>query len=246
MNVIRQYGQHNVSNRIRPPTTHRDTPRINFVYIKTHKCASETLSAIFRRFGHLRNLSFVLPVDTRNNLGWPEPLDKGMFRPSKTGGYNILCEHTILTLPLMTDIMPKDTAFVTSIREPMEHLKSAFNYFHLRPICGINSRRALPEYLRHLDEYDYVYKARNNSRRYGCIPAGLSVTRNSMAFDLGFPIGFANGTTDQTNNDTFIEEWIIMLDGLFDMVLIVEYFYESLVCWEERSAGALKTSSTCV
>ena len=230
MNIISQYGQHNVSNRIRPPTTHRDTPRINFVYIKTHKCASETLSAMFRRYGYLRNLSFVLPVDGRNNLGWPEPLDKGMFRPSKTGGYNILCEHTILTLPLMADIMPKGTAFVTSIRKPMEHLKSAFIYFHLRKMCGINSRRALPEYLRHLDEYDYVYKAKNNSRRwYGCIPAGLSVTRNSMAFDLGFPIGFANGTTDQTHNDTFIEEWISMLDGIFDMVLIVEYFHECLV-----------------
>ena len=85
---------------------------------------------------YLRNLSFVLPVDGRNNLGWPEPLDKGIFRPSKTGGYNILCEHTILTLPLMTDIMPKGG---TSIREPMEHLKSEFNYFNLRKNCGIKS-----------------------------------------------------------------------------------------------------------
>ena len=196
--VVRsQYGRHNLTHRIRAPTTHRDNPRIEFVYIKTHKCASETLSAIFRRFGHLRNLSFVLPVDRRNNLGWPEPLDKGMFRPSKTGGHNILCEHTILTLPLMTDIMPKDTAFVTSISEPMEHLKSEFNYFNLRKNGGIKSARALPDYLRNLVEYDDMYKARNNSRRYGyCVPAGLSVTHNSMAFDVGFPIGFANGTTD--------------------------------------------------
>ena len=215
---------------LRHPLPIRSTPVKNFVYIKTHKCASETLAALFRRYGYERRLSFVLPVDGRNNLGWPEPLDEGMFRPSKTGGYNVLCEHTILTLPLMTDIMPNDTLYVTGIREPMEHLKSSFHYFNLPKVGAISGTDPFTEYLRNLDKYDAVYKAQGNTRRGGyCVPAGLSVTKNSMAFDLGFPIGFARGTIDQTKNKTFIDEWVEKLDKRFAIILIVEYFQESLV-----------------
>ena len=49
----------------RPPCAEE---RKNFVYIKTHKTGSETVSAIFRRFGYARNLSFVLPMGT--NCSW--------------------------------------------------------------------------------------------------------------------------------------------------------------------------------
>ncbi|KAK2173318.1 hypothetical protein NP493_884g02000 [Ridgeia piscesae] len=205
-------------------------PQDNIVYIKTHKCASETLSAIFRRYGYVRNLSFVLPVDGRNNLGWPEPLDPGMYRPSKTGTYNILCEHTILTLPHMADIMPNDTMFITGIRDPFEHMKSAFHYFNIQGVGAVNGSNPLTEYLRHLDKYDAIYKAVGNKRRSGyCVPAHLSMTQNSIAFDLGFPTGFAKGTKDQTRNATAVQEWLDMLDKRMDFVLIVEYFDMSLV-----------------
>ena len=212
---------------VRSPAASSQT---NVVYIKTHKCASETLSAIFRRFGYERNLSFVLPVDGRNNLGWPDPLDEGMFRPSKTGRYNVLCEHTILTLPLMADIMPNDTMFVTSIREPMQHMKSAFQYFNIKRVAAINSSDPISEYLRILDKYDNVYKGRGNIRRSGyCVPPNLSVTRNSMAFDLGFPNGYAKDTKDETTNTTAVQEWLDMLDKRFGFVVIVEYFDISMV-----------------
>ena len=183
---------------VRHPLPIRSTPIKNFVYIKTHKCASETLSALFRRYGYERHLSFVLPVDGRGNLGYPEPLDEGMFRPSKTGGYNILCEHTILTLPLMTDIMPNDTMFVTGIREPMQHLKSSFNYFRIYDVGAIGGSDPFTEYLRNLDKYDDIYTSKGHKGRRGhCIPHGLSVTKNSMAFELGFPTGFPRGTVNR-------------------------------------------------
>ena len=215
---------------VRHPLPILSTPIKNFVYIKTHKCASDTLSAVFRRYGYERRLSFVLPVEGSDQLGWPQPLDEGMFRPSKTGGYNILCEHTILTLPLMTDIMPNDTMFVTSLREPMERLKSAFSYFNLPKVVAITGPDTFTEYLRNLDKYDDVYKSKGNKpRRAYCIPDGLSMTKNSMAFDLGFPTGFPGGTIDQTKNVTFIDEWVEMLDKKVDIALIVEYFQESTV-----------------
>ena len=61
--------------------------RNHFVYLKVHKTASKTLSAIVRRFGYRRNLSFILPISRRNNLGWPYPLNPGMYRPKKTDTY---------------------------------------------------------------------------------------------------------------------------------------------------------------
>ena len=150
-----------------------------------------------------------------------------MFRPSKTGGYNVLCEHTILTLPLMTDIMPRDTAFVTSVREPMAYLKSALNYYKVYDVASINCSDPFTEFLRDPAKYDSIFKTRGRPRK--CVPARLSVTKNSMAFDLGFSTGYRKGTVDQTKNSTFIDEWVHNLDNIFDIVLIVEYFQESIV-----------------
>ena len=54
--------------------------RINFVYIKMIKCASTTLSGVFRRFGLLRNLSFVLPPKGKIYIGWPYQIDETFYR----------------------------------------------------------------------------------------------------------------------------------------------------------------------
>ena len=206
-------------------------PHLNVVYIKTHKCASETLSAVFRRFGLERNLSFVLPVSGRNNLGWPDLLQPGMYRPSKSGQYNMLTEHTVFNEKIMAAMMPNDTVFISSIREPFSHFKSAFYYFNLPKVAAIKTKDPLGEYIRHLQRYDDIYKSHNATRhRSGyCVPPHLSVTRNSMAFDLGFPNGYHKGWTDQTANETAVADWIKTIDKRFALMIIVEYFDASMI-----------------
>ena len=225
---------HNLS---KPPSSRKAVPGIksyaerpqaeqtNIVFIKPHKCGTETLTPLFRRFGHLRNLSFVLPPNDCITLGWPYPLEERMYSPSKTGGFNILCEMSVLTLPFMTDIMPSDTMFVTTIREPFEQFKSAFNFFHLIKFVRTKGSDKISEYLRHLARYDDMFTAKGEFY----VPPGRSITKNCMASTLGFPIGFLKGTKDQTKNTTAVKEWVNMLDKRLAFVIIVEYFDLSLV-----------------
>ena len=212
----------------------------NFVYLKTHKTASETLSAIFRRFGYVRNLSFVLPIGRRNNLGWPYRLHPGMYRPTKTGVYNILCEHAVLHFPTFRTVMPNDTRFITSLREPFSHFLSAFYYFNVSTYLNLSQQvNPIETFFRNPDYYDNVYK----TLRYRgpiCVPPLLSVLRNSMSFDLGFQVGFPPDTPDWTYDSTASKKWLRILDRNMHLVLLTEYLDESLVllrrkmCWSAK------------
>lgn len=216
------------------------TERRQLVYVKTHKTASETLSAVFRRFGFTRNLSFVLPVGRRNNLGWPYALHPGMYRPSKTGQYDILCEHAVLSIPTFQILMPNGTAFLTSIREPFSHFLSAFYYFNVTHHVNLSRNdNPVKTFLNKPDYYDAIYKTQRRNDLV-CIPLQLSVLQNSMAFDLGYQVGFPHGNPDWTNNVTATGAWLRALDKRLDLVLLTEYFDESLVllrrqmCWTTK------------
>lgn len=58
----------------------------NIVYIKMFKSASTTMSTVFRRFGIVHNLSFVLPIPKRFYVGWPYVLDDTLYRWVKLKG----------------------------------------------------------------------------------------------------------------------------------------------------------------
>ena len=183
---------------------------------------------MFRRFGYQRDLSFVLPVKHCFTLGYPyNTFNEHVYRPSKTGGFNIMCQHSILTLPLMENIMPSNTMFITSIRSPFEQFKSSFNFFYLKKVIPRNFSDPISEYLRHLRKYDEVYKETPKIRF--CTPIGRSLTQNVMSQDLGIQQGFPKGTLDQTNNETAVKEWLKMLDKRFELVLIVDHFHVSLI-----------------
>ena len=215
--------------------------RSRFVYIKMIKCASTTLNGIFRRFGLQRKLSFVLPPKKRIYIGWPYQIDDSLYRPSKSSsGYDILCDHAVYDKSAFSQLMGKDTVYVTSIREPFSQLKSVVNYYNVLNISGVpmtvSSR--FVEFLSNVEKYEAVYKSPDASHERYCIPDGFSMTRNVMSFNLGFPTGgFRSVADDRANDGDLVQRWINELDSDFSLVLIVEYFYESMVllrrqmCW---------------
>ena len=227
----------------RPPCIEE---RKNFVYIKTHKTGSETVSAVFRRFGYARNLSFVLPIGDKLLLGWPWPLEPWMYRPSKTSGFNILCEHVIFHEDIIPAMMPSDTVYTTTLREPFGHLRSAFNYFGLGKVMGDNITDKMSAFLKSPQKWDDAYTRRFIVRRPlppgACIPSNVSVVKNAQASDLGFPVGFPPTPKyrDQTDNETFIQEWIDSIDRRFELVMITEYLFESLVLWRRLMCWTMK------
>ncbi|CAH1241359.1 GAL3ST1 [Branchiostoma lanceolatum] len=210
--------------------------KTNFVFIKTHKSGSETMTSLFHRYGDERMLEFVLPRGDINDwyLGWPKPITKDIYRPAKSGTFNIMCEHTVFNKPAMSKVMPKDTVYVTILREPFEQFKSSFKYHLLPKILGISETSdVLLEFFKQPETYDDIYTSGAEEVRKvrTGIPDGVSVTRNFVAHDLGYP-------REQWGNSTYLEEFIKYIDKEFIFVMILEYFEESLVllkrtmCWE--------------
>lgn len=211
--------------------------KTNFVFIKCMKCATETMGTILRRYGYIRNLSFVVPNDKLLYLGWPYPMTHKDYRPSKTGGFNILVEHSIYTKTVMRQIMPTDTKYVTIIREPYNHFKSVFNYFNIANVAKIPGPDTLTEYLHNIEKYDAFYKSQEASPIRYCIPNNFSMTQNLLSRCLGMPLGFPPGHPDISSDTMAIQSYIKQLDDEFSLVMILEYFMESLVmlrrlmCW---------------
>lgn len=210
----------------------------NFVYIKMIKCASSTLANVLRRFGLIRNLTFVLPAKNRIYVGWPYLIDDTMYRPLKTGNFNILTEHAVYNEDIMKKIMPPDVVFFTSIREPFSEVKSMLNYYNVFNISGIKAKDPLAEYLSNMEKYEDVYKSPQAARTRYCIPNGFSMTKNLMSYNLGFPTGYLSNTRDMSNDSDFVAAWIKRLDSEFRIILMTEYFDESMVllrrsmCWK--------------
>ncbi|KAI0224862.1 Galactose-3-O-sulfotransferase 3 [Lamellibrachia satsuma] len=226
-------------------------PRINTVYIKLHKCASDTVVNVLHRFGIRHNLTFVLPVPGRMTLGFPYRMEMHFFRPLKTKHFNILCQHVVYTPDVMSRIMPPDSVYFTSIREPFARMKSAFRFFNIHARAGFpRGPDELEHYLAEIPRFERALKSPDNyAHRKSCIPLGYSFTLNGMAFGLGFDTGFHRDTVDQSNNATYIRQWLGWLDRRFSIVMVIEYFHESLVllrrlmCWSTEDILYIKRNA---
>lgn len=125
--------------------------------------------------------------------------------------------------------MPKGVAHVTIIRDPADQFLSVFEKFKLGEILGINSTDSLSEFLS--NPWFYLEKALGNENIQAIEFHRLQLARNGMMFDLGLdPIDYDNMNS--------IQRYIERLDKEFNLVMLTEYFTESLVllkylmCWD--------------
>lgn len=208
----------------------------HFVFIKPMKCATQTVVQILRRFGYIRELNFVLPRKENIYFGWPYIIKEDDYRPSDRP-FNALVEHAVYNKKAMSNIMPNNTVYITILREPWSHFKSSFNYFNVAEIAKITGSNKLSEYIENIDIYEPFYKSGEAAAKRYCIPDGFSVTKNLLSHCLGMPIGFPPGRKNITSNVNAVKDYIKSLDKSFLLVMIMEYFHESLVllkrlmCW---------------
>ena len=209
----------------------------NYAFIKTMKCATQTLVQMFRRFGYRRHLNFVLPRQNRIYLGWPFILESQDFRASSKP-FNALVDHSVYNETAFEKVMPNDTLYFTVIREPWSHFKSSFNYFNVANISKVpDGPDRMTDYLNNIEKYDQFYRSEEASSTRFCIPNGFSVTKNLMSHCLGMPLGFPSGRENITSDAQKVKEYIEFVDKKFALVMMMEYFHESLVllkrlmCW---------------
>ncbi|XP_078661141.1 galactose-3-O-sulfotransferase 2-like [Branchiostoma floridae x Branchiostoma belcheri] len=148
--------------------------------------------------------------------------------PSLTGSYNILCDHVVYDDRILRTLMPDDTVSIAILREPISHLKSVFHWWHLEQKYNITSRPGSDVISRFLDS-PMFYETRFSSNVDSLRP--FMYTRNFQSYDFGFPVHLS----DQEN---VVQEFLETVRTQFDLVMIVEYFDESLIllkrllCWD--------------
>lgn len=112
--------------------------------------------------------------------------------------------------------MPKNTVYVTILREPAPMFESIFTYLRLDARFNITGSNPFQTFLN--NPYAYYNKS----------PDGLA--KDPMLNDLGMEKKFKE-------NHEYIDKMIQQLTGKFNLVMLTEYFHESLIllkdlmCW---------------
>lgn len=119
---------------------------------------------------------------------------------------------------------PKDqTRYITILREPVHHFESVFDFMDFETLLKLyGDPNPLASFLRNPKSFHELWPFRRTE---------LSLIRNPLFFDLGLQFKYYQ-------NLTAVEKYIQFLEYEFDLVMITEYFDESLVllkrllCWE--------------
>ncbi|KAJ8046606.1 Galactosylceramide sulfotransferase [Holothuria leucospilota] len=195
-------------------------PVHRIVFLKTHKAASTTTASIFERYGYYRNLTFA--VGKNHVLSFSAKFSRKhiLHFPGMRGkSYDMLVNHARFNRKEM-DLAVENAIFITIVRKPEDQLDSAFGYFEMyRGMKLLFKRNPLEAFmedpLMYYQNYSYAMRL---------------ISRNGQLFDLGFEHEF-------DENETQIKTYIRKLDKDFDLVLITEYYDESLIllkklmCW---------------
>ncbi|XP_077993166.1 galactosylceramide sulfotransferase-like, partial [Glandiceps talaboti] len=199
------------------------TPVKDIIFIKTHKTASSTTATIIDRFGLKRGLTFGIPY--RNHLfDESRPFSQTMLVNSKSSPrkkFNIIANHLVYNREALDMVIPRAT-YVTILRHPVKKFESTFGYYRIAKVMELTNKNGNP--LEHFMENPDMYMKKYNFTM-------KKQLRNGMMYNLGF-----NHRYDEDVD--VINQTIAKLDKELDLVLLADYYDESLIllksrlCWE--------------
>ncbi|XP_001333387.3 galactosylceramide sulfotransferase [Danio rerio] len=197
------------------------TPKVNLMFMKTHKTASSTLMNILLRFGEKHQLKFALP-DGRNDFFYPSSFFRTQVKSYQPGVcYNIVCNHMRFNAPEVEKLLPADAFFFTILRDPAELFESSFHYYkgYVPQTWRIPGDNQFKEFLSNPNQYFN--------------PTGINAfyLKNLQFFDFGFE-------NNLNSDDPRVRQGIEYIEKRFQLVLISDHFEESLIllkdalCWQ--------------
>ncbi|XP_030847319.1 galactosylceramide sulfotransferase [Strongylocentrotus purpuratus] len=201
-------------------------PKEKVVFLKTHKTASSTAVSIIERYGFNRNFTFALsnsalkfyhaPLFSRSMV---HELSDSAIGWKKADGYHMLTNHARFNKAEMDDVVHNATYF-TIVRNPVDQLESAFGYFGLGKSMGFKKNDQLEEFMK------------DPKKHFGSVKKGYwQFAKNNQLFDLGLDHKYHD-------DSDVVTDTIHKLDHDFDLVMVSEYFDESvillrrLLCWD--------------
>ncbi|XP_078620778.1 galactosylceramide sulfotransferase-like isoform X2 [Branchiostoma floridae x Branchiostoma japonicum] len=201
------------------------SPQRKFVFIKTHKTGGCTIVNIFQRYAIRHKLSALLPA-AGTFFPWHYPPAKEDYIHTPDEQYDVLMNHMRYNKTWLRTKFPANTAYISVLREPSSHLKSAMNYYNLPKLMKIKSKNPVQTFLQDPWKYKDLSEA-----YFDFCNVTWDGTRNFLSFDLGYP---TEGAEDKERARQYISE----LEADFTLVLLLEHLDESLVllrrlmCWE--------------
>ncbi|NXX79098.1 G3ST2 sulfotransferase, partial [Urocolius indicus] len=195
-------------------------PKTDIVFLKVHKSASSTVMNILFRFGETHNLTFAFPLGGGNQLFYPQPFSARFvrgFSPRSPRRFNILCHHMRFLQPEVQKVVSSSAFYFSILRNPVQLMESSFVYY--KGASAFSRARSLEEFLRQPQRY---YNPTRGDSHYA---------RNLMTFDFGFN---HNGEASAKR----VQLMLKAIEASFDLLLISEYFDESMVllkevlCWD--------------
>ncbi|MCJ8731306.1 hypothetical protein PDJAM_G00198110 [Pangasius djambal] len=198
---------------LNPPQTSTTFKRTNVVFLKTHKTASSTVQNIFFRFAERNNLTVALPVThCEHQFCYPRIFSSHFVHPH-TMPANIVTSHLRFSRSELQRFMPNNTIYITILREPGAMFESLFSYYN--QYCDTFKRVPNGSLEAFLDNPWAYYRPQDKDSMYA---------RNTLTFDLG-------GDKDRPSADVvrYVKRFAAEVEYVFSLVMIAEYFDESLV-----------------
>ncbi|XP_077866653.1 galactosylceramide sulfotransferase-like [Saccoglossus kowalevskii] len=199
-------------------------PQQQIVFIKTHKTASSSTATIIQRYGYTRGLLYAIPKSFyKTHLFSTTKLFNVdmVYKYSKSKSFNIIAGHLRHNHNELEKLV-HGAKFVTILREPVAKFESTFGYYEVAKHLNLDKyANPLQEFMSNPDSYYNENKFLMKEQ-----------LRNGMAFSLGLPQNIYK------NNTQYIQQNIHRLDAELDLVLLSEYYDESLLllkksfCWQ--------------
>ncbi|KAK7004133.1 galactose-3-O-sulfotransferase 2 [Biomphalaria glabrata] len=193
----------------------KSTPQQHIYYLKNHKTGSTTIYSILAEYCRAHELTALMPSDLHINQRPPFHSSQVMIFPG-VPKYDMVFTHHVYSEDILT-YLHNDTFRFTSLREPLKQFISSFVYFrnnNFTYLSNIISDDPLKTFL----ENPQKYEANGYS----------SYTNNRQSMDLGYDLshGF--------NDLAYINIFISLTEKRFDLVLITDYFDESLIVLKRK------------
>ena len=195
-------------------------PVRHYIFLKTHKTASTTVSNICLRFAARHQLLVALPPEQRWELGaYPAYFNSRFVTPridTNYQKYEVMCHHLRYDEASIDLATYEDKKVFTILRDPVDNFESNFAFFRDGPYKQWLGVTGGDDYLKRFSEF-----LNGPGKFYKKTTPWYFRAKNYQAFDLGLE--------HENDSPDYINQAIAEIEHRIDLVMITEMFDESLI-----------------
>nr|XP_047140929.1 galactose-3-O-sulfotransferase 3-like [Hydra vulgaris] len=196
-------------------------PKVNVIFLITHKTGSLTVTNVLQRFAKSHHLKVALPK-CDHRFCYPRKFETSfLYKPYFDNKYNMLFNHAVFHKKNMLSIMENNNAKIaTIIREPFSQFDSTSDYFNIRKFYKLNNETPVMDAFFE-NSNEELKKTVLSFNPLNDTHGAFSLAKNPNSFDLGFDVW--------NESSEYIQSVIKSIKQDFHLVMIMEYMKESFV-----------------